>query len=640
MSRKIPCQYCKQRRRKCERLYEHDSCERCVKMKKKCIPQDLHYKGESSAEDYYCDDDNDVEEQASNAELDAMYGQVRELEKQLQCLELGLQQQQALIKKEPRWDIRFVDGELRLESKIKNLEELMMYGQSAIRYLSPFGNTFQAKSLVFERKSLSFVKTAMKLVTITYDMANPNSVSSPKAISRRFSVGVPAFLKPQSLVRRLIDNYFSCFNDTVPILHEPTFMEHVWGLDNPMDDPVVLAVCTSAAVVTCKHNFLNSSEKRYFSEYFYELSIAKLVDMFDDPTKALESVLMINLMMPFMMQTLRVSEAFKWVSMALLLCKNLQIENPGYAQGGPGLPRMVRIKYALIHRNSVLCACAMAIIDFVKNDKRSEIQPYSVQLDILPDETRKTKNIIKMFNYILRLSLHPSFIVVVTQARQLAAGDAANLTFEEIIRYEETVIEWWHNLPEELKMCTEPFNLTKEVIERETDVRKILMASYVHTITLSIQGCLIRPKPQRNVENVYNIIKDRALHLAMHSADMSLLLMKQIDKMDSFCYSPSKLLVRSIDSLMSLLQVPDDTMVKMAQQKLSEYMHALTKQVLPDHQVPLSASPYDMITVAPKGSTPPVTELYKNFPLPGEALVFDVVRTTVERNARLLASGI
>lgn len=625
-------------------------------MKKKCIPQDLHYKEGSSTED--CDDE-DVEEQASNAEMDALYGQVRDLEKQLQCLELDLQQEQALIKKEPRWDIRFVDGELRLETEIRNLEELMMYGQSAIRYLSPFGSTFQAKSLRFERKSLSFVKTAMQLVTISYDITNPDSVSSPKAISRRFSVGVPAFMKPQSLVRRLIDNYFSCFNDTVPILHEPTFMEHVWGLDDPMEDPVVLAVCTSAAVVTCKHNFLNSSEKRYFSEYFFELSVNKLVDMFDDPDKALESVLVINLMLPFMIQTLRVSEAYKWVSIAMLLCKNLQTENPGYAQGGPGLPRMTRIKYALLHRNSVLCECAMALIDFVKNDKRNEIEPNNVQFDILPDESRKIKNIISMFNRILGLSLHPSFIAVVTQARQLAAGDVAELSFEEIIRYEETVIEWWHNLPEELKMCSEPFNLTKEAVERETDVRRILMASYVHTITLSIQGCLIRPKPQRNVEPVYSIIKDRALYLAMHSADMCLLLMKQIEKIDSFCYckyscnivysicgnltpfalhaAPSKLLVRSIDSLMSLLQVPDDTMAKMAQQKLSEYMHALTKQVLPDHQVPPSASPYNMISVAPKGSTPPVTELYKNFPLPGEALIFDVVRTTVERNAKLLA---
>lgn len=88
---------------------------------------------------------------------------------------------------------------------------------------------------------------------------------------------------------------------------------------------------------------------------------------------------------------------------------------------------------------------------------------------------------------------------------------------------------------------------------------------------------------------------------------------------------------------MSLLQVPDETMIKMAKSKLNEYMHALTTRVSPDHQVSPSASPYSMITIAPPGSTPPVTELYKNYPLPGEALVFDVVRTTIEQNTRNLA---
>lgn len=501
-------------------------------MKRKCLPQEIQYKGDSSVEE----EEEYLEGFASSYELDAMYGQVRDLEKQLQSLELDLNQQKALVKKEPRWNIHIVDGELRLETEIKNLEELMMYGQSAIRYLSPFGNTFHTKSLVFERMNISFVKSAMQFVTKTYDIADPRSSYSPKAISKRFSINVASFMKPQSLVRLLIDNYFSCFNDTVPILHEPTFMEHVESLENPMQDPVILAVCVCSAISTCKHNFLNSYEKRYYSEYFFELCMDKLVDMFDDPNKALESVLVCNLLLPFMITTLRIAESYKWASMAVLLCNNLLKEFPECIHGGPDLPRMTRIKYSIIHRNFVLAECAMAIIDFIRNDKRNEIQNHKVRFDILPDETRKTKNTLTMFNLILGLSLHPAFIVVITQARHLAAGDVAELSFEEIMRYEETVIEWWHNLPGELKMCAEPFNLTKEAIEKETDVRRILMASYVHTITLSIQGCLIRPKPTETVDNVYNIVRDRAIHLAMHSADMCLLLMKQIERIDTFCY--------------------------------------------------------------------------------------------------------
>ncbi|CEP18845.1 hypothetical protein [Parasitella parasitica] len=625
---------CKERRRKCEKLRDHDPCERCMKMKRKCIPQDVDYNAD--------DDAQDIGDDTSNYELDCLYGQVRDLEKQLQSLELTLSQEKAaLIKKkkeqQPRWDIRFVDGELRLETEIRNLEELMMYGHAAIRYLSPFGNTFHTKSLVFERMNTSFVKTAMQLVTKSDKAIDPRSVSSPKAISKRFKIGIASFLQPQSLVRRLVDNYFTCFNDTVPILHEPTFMEHLGSLENPLQDPVVLAMCTCSAISTCTHNFLNSHEKRYFSEYFFELTMNKLVDIFDDPDKALESVLVINLMLPFMVTTLRIAEGHKWASLALLLCNNLQKENPGYNRGGPDLPRMTRIKYAIIHRNCVLSECAIAIIDFIMHDKRNEIKQNQVKFDILPDESKKINDILTMFNLVLGLSLHPAFIAVVTQARQLAAGDVAELSFEEIIQYEETVVDWWHNLPEDLKMCTEPFNLTKEIIERETDVRRVLMASYVQTITLSIQGCLIQPKPRENIENIYNIVKERAIHLAMHSADMCLLLMKQMDRMDTFCYSPAKILVRSIDSLMSLLQVPDEKMARMAKHKLNEYMYALTTRISPDHQVSLSASPFSMVTSAPAGSMPPVTELYKNFPLPGEALVFDIVRTTVEKNIRHLA---
>lgn len=502
-------------------------------MKRKCLPQEIHYKGDSSIEE---EEDEYLEDYTNSYELDAMYGQVRDLEKQLQSLELDLNQEKALIKKEPRWNIHIVDGEIRLETEIKNLEELMMYGQSTIRYLSPFGNTFHTKSLLFERMNISFVKSAMQFVTKTYDSTDPRSLYSPKTISKRFSISVVPLIKPQSLVRKLIDNYFSCFNDTVPILHEPTFMEHVESLKNPMQDPVILAVCACSAISTCKHNFLNSYEKRYYSEYFFELSMDMLVDMFDDPDKALESVLVCNLLLPFMITTLRIAEGYKWASMAVLLCNNLLKEFPECIHGGPHLPRMTRIKYSIIHRNCVLAECAMAIIDFIRYDKRNEIKKNNVKFDILPDETRKTKNILKMFNLILGLSLHPAFIAVVTQARHLAAGDVAQLSFEEIIRYEETVVEWWHNIPDELKMCAEPFNLTKEAIEKETDVRRILMASYIHTITLSIQGCLIRPKSSENVDGVYNIVKDRAIYLAMHSADMCLLLTKQMDQIDSFCY--------------------------------------------------------------------------------------------------------
>ncbi|KAG2208358.1 hypothetical protein INT46_003682 [Mucor plumbeus] len=523
--------------------------------KKKCITQYI-----------YADEENSAGEEK---EADELYKQVRDLEMQLQSLELSVHYEKTLIKKEPHWELQCVDEKLRLTTEINSLEELMMYGNAAIRYLSPFGSVFQTKSIVFERMNISFVRRAMEIVSKSFNHINDSrSTSSPKTISKRFSAGVSAYWKPQSVVQRLIEIYFSCFNDIVPILHEPSFMEYYKSLEDPMLDPVILAVCTNSAISNCKHGFFNSYEKRYFSEYFFELSMEKLVDMFDDPEKALESVLVINLLLPFMVTTSRVTESFKWFSMATVLCGNLQKEYPDFARGDAYLPKMTRIKYSLIHRNSVLL-----FRDFITYDIRVKVKEHDLPFDILPDETAKTKAIFKIFNLLLKLVSHPAFIAVAT-ARHLATGDIVELSLEEIIRYEETVV-----------------------------------------------AC------------------DKAIQLVLHSADMCFFLMNQLEKIDSFCYSSTKISIRSIDSLMILLQVNDEKLNSIAKSKLNEHMHALTKRVAPDHRVSPLASPYSMLTVAPPGPTPSVAELYKNYPLPREALVFDVVRTIVEQNTDYVASS-
>lgn len=102
----------------------------------------------------------------------------------------------------------------------------------------------------------------------------------------------------------------------------------------------------------------------------------------------------------------------------------------------------------------------------------------------------------------------------------------------------------------------------------------------------------------------------------------------------SFLTASIKILVRCIDALMILLQVEDEKITAMAQSRLNDHMHALTRLVSPDHRVTTSASPFSMLTIAPPGPTPSVTELYKNYPLPREALIFDIVRTVVEQNAK------
>ncbi|CEP08073.1 hypothetical protein [Parasitella parasitica] len=588
-----------QRRRKCERIGSCKSCQRCLEANRKCTTQYI-----------YAHDDSSAYEEEQEQEI---YEQIKHLEAQIKALEVNISQEKALIKQESRWDLQYANGELRLITEIKSLEELMMYGKAAIRYLSPFGNMLQAKPAVFER--ISFVRQAMQIVSKSFHQNNdPESTSSPKAISKRFSVGMVALWDPHLVIGRLVLNYFSCFNDVVPILHEPSFMEHYENLQNPMQDAIVLAMCTSSAISTCKHNVFNSYEKRHFSEYFYDLAMEKLVDMFDDPNKSLESVIVVNLLIPFMVTTSRVADSFKWSSMASVLISNLQQENPDFACGGPHLPTATRIKYSIIHRNSV-----QPFNDLLRYDLRTQCKQHDAPFDILPNEPAKTRNTFKVFNQMLRLSSHPVFVAVLSKIRRLAMGDATvDISLEEVVRYEEAVAEWWLHLPQKLKICAQPFSLTRKMIEHETSASKIVMMSYVYINSLNIYGCLIQPKSRRDG---YDVVSDKAIYMTL-----------------SAIATPVKILVRCIDSLMILLQVQDESIAKLAKSKLNDHMHALTKRVSPDHRVSPSASPFSVLTVAPPGPTPPITELYKNYPLPREALIYDVVRTIVEQNTENLAA--
>lgn len=500
-------------------------------MNRKCIPQGGSVKSQSSDEEEHVVD---------SLELVSLYQQVRDLENQLQSLELGLQNEgSAIVKKEPHWDIEFVNGQLRLKSKIQSLEEMLLYGQSVIRYLSPFGNTFHTNALMFERGNTSCIQATMLLFSKFEDPMNAVSrVAIYKDITQQFSIGFTQSLHPSAFVERLVNNYFSCFNEVIPILHEPSYREHFNALKDPLKDMVTLAVCTTCAIQSCKHSIFNAKEKRCVGEYFFNACMDLLVDKFDDPDCALESVLAINLLQVFMVTTLRLNESKKWASIAFLLCTNLRNEN----QGSPKLelalelPKKQRIKNSMIHRNSVLSECFLAVIDFILNNRYEHIHNTTASFDILPDESPKVKDLLEILNVVLELATHPSFIVVITQARTVTAGGVAELSFKDIIRYEEYVIDWWRKLPDHLKLCADPLQLTKEIIEKTTDYRKLMVACYIHTITLAVQGCFILPKPDQELESVYDVVRGRAIQLAMHSADMCLLLVRRIDQLEVLCY--------------------------------------------------------------------------------------------------------
>ncbi|CEJ02206.1 hypothetical protein RMCBS344292_16218 [Rhizopus microsporus] len=580
-------------------------------MKRKCIPQEF-----SSSSDSSIGDDDEVNERRYND----LYQQIEELQMELHNLEIDLNKQRstaALIKSEPRWTLQIKNGQLQLQTEIKSFEELSAYGKAFLRYLSPFGNTFKKVSFVFENTQPYVLHRAITDLT---RLAIDNGTADDNMYSNSM---IACYIKPEAFIDGLIDLHFHCFDVWLQAIHEHSFRKRIEKI-NKLEDPTTLAICASASVHICRHSFLNSQEKRYVGEYFYRKCMRKLIDMFDDPERELESLVIINIIQPFLFTTMRFNECKKWSSIAWILAESLAKKHPGYKNGNASLDMNTRILYATIHRNHLAARGILSMVDIFLNDRCECIEHVPCRFDFLPDENLLIRYSFEALNYVTQLESHPFMSRVHKRTMKTLVGEKLELTFEDIVFHDDFLIEWWHNLPEHMKISKEPYNCTKELIDSCDNVQKLTMSLYVHSVAINIYANLVNIKINGNTAQ---IVKDKAIYLVLYAAEIILILAKKIENLEEICFTTGKLLFRVMDALTLLLQSKDPSVTLSTRKKIEEYMIVFESVAYLDQEVVAHTSPLTLISPT---SSVSIQELYKNYPLPAQALLFDVVHKTIK----------
>ncbi|KAG1474302.1 hypothetical protein G6F56_000439 [Rhizopus delemar] len=533
MVRKIPCQYCKIRRRKCERNNESEPCLRCIKNKRKCVPQGHILISHSSS---------DEEEEIDEKQYMELCQQVDKLQLGIKELEINLNKQKAAnaaVKQEPTWDLHFKNGQLMLGTKINDFQELALYRRSFLRYLSPFGHTFQTSALIFEPASPGLLK---RIICV---MGKLNGLKNGRKKSIYENSLVTKCLRPDIYLDRLINIYFHCFNNVVPLVHEVTFRRRYESLKNKLDDPVTLAICATACVFICPHSDFDSHEKRFFGEYFYNRCMDKLINMFDEPEYYLESLIVANILQCFIFVTLRLSESKKWATIAVVLASNLKQIYPDYREGNKQQNYATRVLYSTLHRNCIFAHIVLCLIELCVDHRIDNFETFVELLDILPDEPPFTQGMVELANYIQKLESHPVMKSIFKKSRYAFFGETTEWTIEDVISFESVVIDWWKKLPEYFKLA------------------------------------------------------------------------------------PSRVLVRSIDALVSVMSLKESTVTLKTKIKIKEYMDEFSNSISPEHHISSKTSPLSSVSWANPEFTLPSQDLYELYPLPAEALIFDVVQTSV-----------
>lgn len=288
----------------------------------------------------------------------------------------------------PQWKLCFVDGKLRLETDIKSISELLSYGWASMRYLSPFSGLFDQESLYFEGIERSIVPRTFQAISNVFLELHAKKTEMTLSM-------YPLKIDPRILVDYLINEYLTSANERRPLIHVPSYLKYYRGLKDVMQDAMTMAICSTMAI-TMRPRTVNTIERRRHAEYFYMKAKDLLADMFDDPSRRLETVITISFMLHFIMFVmLKFHEARRLGSISYMICKDMEIE----AKKTEPPP----IQHAIFQRHNLFIGSIMHMLDLFIDDRFVCEVPMFDILVTLPDESPRAKEHVDVYNHILRL---------------------------------------------------------------------------------------------------------------------------------------------------------------------------------------------------------------------------------------------
>ncbi|KAG2226568.1 hypothetical protein INT45_005054 [Circinella minor] len=541
MSRnKKPCTYCKKRRRKCifDSNNNSDGCKLCMQMNVDCIP---------------CDP---VEECLPVRDGNKA---VQQWQKEIKQLESDLQSMQHLVRNVDyynnnyykhinhevdngninnfEWRLRVVNGCIRLDSRIRNIEELLIYHQATIRYLSPFQPFFQFDRIQFKNmpRSIPVVSTAL----IARYAKPPNT---PRHTIMDYPEGFKTknnstLYNTTTLLKQTMDElitlYLDRYNQFVGLIHAPSFLKHYHTLEDPLSSPMVLAVCIDTIAYFYPRLKYSTEEKRQLAEFFYTRCRDLLLDMYDDPEYRLQAIISTTLLMQYLLEVLlEFAEARRLLTVAYLASHEVDLN------------KLSKVEYAIFQRHRVALEIYISQTDVILHDRYDCSIVNFTNVNIHEDDSPAVASYFAMYKAIFALIKTPYMANILEQLSvAIIHGKSFESNLDQILLFEHVLTSWWKELPQEFLICDQPFDLSTglNAVERVTSSTQLAPFAVLHVITAIVQSVLLKPRFDNDDdsseisgynEDIINIIREKALSMTLCSIQLLVYMMKKHIEVD------------------------------------------------------------------------------------------------------------
>lgn len=471
-------------------------------------------------------DDDDARSEDGDHDLQQWISDVLQLQLTAQQLETTLENTRSDII-DPSWTFHIVNGQLRLESGNVNLHQ---YGEACFRYLSPFAALFHKEPVTLECAVLHHLLEGFRLVS-HLKLEHTTSTTSPLLTEPCIDF--------DKMVDKLVHFYIHDHPPQVlPILHIPSYYRHYKSLQDKMTCPITMAICVNAAsspIVPMKD--YTAKERRAIGDYFFHQCHEILFDIFDHPEHRLDVLTTISLLYHYLtVVRLWFTEARRLATIALCICDDIERSDL----------ELTPIQHALFQRQHLQSRYVMHFLDLVTmqagdNNEQDlfNVAPFAVELDILEDESSIVEWNIKAINHVSRLCLSPYFLLIMvsddllsrsfksidlnifnqSQLKNIICHRHAELDLHVFLRFESVMREWWKSLPDELRVCDDPYspNATSD-IKKETNITALLV---LHTISALVHASILKPHIRSDTQGDFiHAIRQKALTMTMHSLDV------------------------------------------------------------------------------------------------------------------------
>ncbi|KAI9491302.1 hypothetical protein BDB00DRAFT_509263 [Zychaea mexicana] len=217
------------------------------------------------------------------------------------------------------------------------------------------------------------------------------------------------------------------------------------------------------------------------------------------------------------------AEARRLATVALLICDDLEAHESG---------RMSQVERVMLRRHYVALHIWEGVINVFLELKFDFSRVPAVSTELLEGESSEIGQYLNMWNLMTQLIGSPYITILMLQIGRAVHGQSYELTLDMILQFEQKVLEWWDNLPDDFRICDDPFTpAVEQVVDSITSSVVLVPFAILHALSALVQSSLLRP-PSVSLQNsatddMIRIIQEKATSITLSSTKALVYVMKR-----------------------------------------------------------------------------------------------------------------